>query len=239
VRRRPRNDPRQYDDLVDEWWKPGGKFAALHWLAPARARLIPPPSRPEAVLVDLGCGGGLLAPHVDGYRHVGVDVVGSALAEARKHGVLPVQADVHRLPLGGAVAEVVVAGEVLEHVDDLQGVVAEIARVLRPGGTVVIDTISDTWLARVALVTVGERVPGGPPPGIHDPALFVRPERVQRLFARHGVGLAVRGIRPSVLDLVAFLFNRRRPVRMLPTRSVSLVYQGVGRKGGGGPEAGG
>ena len=94
----------------------------------------------------------------------------------------------------------------------------------------VVDTINDTWWARFSLVTVGERVPGGPPPGIHDPALFVRPDRLQRLFARHGVRLAVRGIRPSALDLVAFLFNRRRPVRMLPTRPLWLVYQGVGKK---------
>jgi 2-polyprenyl-6-hydroxyphenyl methylase/3-demethylubiquinone-9 3-methyltransferase len=230
VRRRPRNDPRQYDDLVGEWWKPGGAFAALHWLAPARARLIPPPSRNGAVLVDVGCGGGLLAPHVDGYRHIGVDLVHSALALAARHGVVPVQADAHALPLADQVADVVVAGEILEHVPDLERVVEELARVLRPGGTVIIDTINDTWLARVVLVTVGERVPGGPPPGIHDPALFVRPERLKRLFARHGVMLAVRGIRPSALDLVAFVFNRRRPVRMVPTRSVRLVYQGLGKK---------
>ena len=230
MRRRPRNDPRQYDDLVGEWWKPGGAFAALHWLAPARARLIPPPSRNGAVLVDVGCGGGLLAPHVDGYRHIGVDLVHSALALAARHGVVPVQADAHALPLADSAADVVVAGEILEHVPDLESVVEELARVLRRGGTVVIDTINDTWLARVVLVTVGERVPGGPPPGIHDPALFVRPERLRRLFARHGVMLAVRGIRPSALDLVAFVFNRRRPVRMVPTRSVRLVYQGLGKK---------
>jgi 2-polyprenyl-6-hydroxyphenyl methylase/3-demethylubiquinone-9 3-methyltransferase len=236
---RARNDPGQYDDLVDEWWKPDGKFAALHWLAPARARLIPQPSGPGAVLVDVGCGGGLLAPHVDGYRHIGVDIVESALVLAARHGVLPVQGDAHALPLADGVADVVAAGEILEHVPDLEKVVAEIARVIRPGGAVIIDTINDTWLARFALVTVGERVPGGPPPGIHDPALFVRPERLQRLFARHGVRLAVRGIRPSALDLVAFLFNRGRRVRMVPTRSVRLVYQGVGEKRGGVPQAGG
>lgn len=230
MRRRPRNDPRQYDDLVGEWWKPGGRFAALHWLAPARARLIPPASGNGSVLVDVGCGGGLLAPHVKGYRHVGVDVVRSALAQAERHGVVPVQADAHALPVADSVADVVVAGEVLEHVRDLERVVEEIARVLRPGGTVIVDTISDTWWSRFALVTVGERVPGGPPPGIHDPSLFVRPDRLMRLFARHGVQLAVRGLRPSAFDLVSFVFRRRRPVRMLPTRSVGLVYQGLGKK---------
>src|ERR687895_2487361 len=160
MRRRSRNDPRQYDDLAGEWWKPGGAFAALHWLAPARARLIPPPDRRGALLVDIGCGGGLLAPHVDGYRHVGVDLVESALALAAQHGVVPVQADAHALPLADQVADVVVAGEILEHVPDLERVVEELARVLRPGGTVIIDTINDTWLARFGLVTVGERVPG-------------------------------------------------------------------------------
>ena len=72
----PRNDLRQYEVLADEWWRPGGAFAMLHWLAAARAALIPPAPRAGAVLVDLGCGAGLLAPHVAplGYRHVGWDV---------------------------------------------------------------------------------------------------------------------------------------------------------------------
>jgi hypothetical protein len=60
--RRARNDLRQYDDLAAEWWRPDGAFAALHWLARARGELVPPPSRPDAALLDLGCGRGLLAP---------------------------------------------------------------------------------------------------------------------------------------------------------------------------------
>src|SRR5260370_15252165 len=63
VPRRPRNDPKQYDDLAGQWWEPYGLFAMLHWLAAARARMMPPAARPGAVLVDLGCGGGALGSH--------------------------------------------------------------------------------------------------------------------------------------------------------------------------------
>src|SRR3712207_8193188 len=42
-----------------------------------------------------------------------------------------------------------------EHVPDLPRVVAEITRVLRPGGTLVIDTIADTWWGRFSSITVG------------------------------------------------------------------------------------
>jgi 2-polyprenyl-6-hydroxyphenyl methylase/3-demethylubiquinone-9 3-methyltransferase len=228
---RERNDIRQYDDLAGEWWREEGAFAALHWLAAARAALIPPAEHPADVLVDVGCGGGLLARHVTGYAHVGVDLTMSALGVARGHGALAVRADVHRIPLADASAAVVVAGEILEHVPDVPAVVAEVCRVLRPGGTVVIDTIADTAAARFALVTVAERLPGGPPPRIHDPSLFVAPRRLQGEFARHGVELSVRGLRPSVVDYVRFLLDRRRAVRMLGTRGVGLVYQGFGRKG--------
>src|SRR3954451_9961007 len=90
---RPRNDPRQYDDLVAEWWRPHGVFAMLHWIAESRATLIPAPARPDAVLLDVACGGGLLAPYVErlGYHHIGVYVGFAALVVARKHGVVPVQ----------------------------------------------------------------------------------------------------------------------------------------------------
>ncbi len=228
---RDRNDIRQYDDLVDAWWRPEAAFAALHWLAAARGRLVPRPLVAGEVLLDLGCGGGLMAPHASSYRHVGIDVSASALSAAAEHGVLVVRGDAARLPMADGTANVVVAGEVLEHVRDLDAVVAEVSRVLRPGGTVVIDTINATRSARLALVTIAERLPGGPPPRIHDPNLFVRPDRLVRLFAEHDVDLRVWGIRPSALDYARFLVNRRFSVRMVPTPSLALVYQGVGRKG--------
>src|SRR5215218_9810264 len=108
----PRNDVRQYEDLVDEWWRPNGAFVMLHWLAASRAALIPKATRPGAILVDLGCGAGLLAPHVAelGYHHVGVDLVAASLELARTHAVTPVRADVHRVPLADGSADVVSAG---------------------------------------------------------------------------------------------------------------------------------
>lgn len=228
--RRRRNDLRQYDDLAAEWWRPDGSFAALHWLARARGALIPPPSRPQATLLDLGCGGGLLAPQIRGYRHVGVDLSASALAIAAGHGIETVQADVADLPFEDATFDVVVAGEILEHVDDLDATVAEAARVLRPAGTLVCDTINSTLFARLALVTIGERIPGGPPLGCHDPRLFVDPIRLHELCATHHVDLELWGLRPSARDYIGFLRDRRHPVRMLRTRFVAAVYQGLGRK---------
>lgn len=227
---RARNDIGQYDELVEEWWRPEGEFAALHWLAASRRSLVPAPFEPSEVLVDVGCGGGLMAESASAYLHVGIDLVASALDHASAHGVTAVQADASALPIASEIASVVVAGEILEHVTSLDAVVAEVCRVLRPGGTVVIDTINDTRLARLLLVTIAERLPGGPPRGIHDPCLFVKPERLQRLFAEHGVSLDVWGLRPSAIDYVKFLTDRRRSVRMVRTRSTSGVFQGLGLK---------
>ncbi len=230
--RRARNDIGQYDDLVEEWCKPDGEFAALHWLAHARSQLIPPSLSPGRLLLDVGCGGGILAAHVQGYRHVGVDVCESALLVAAGRGIVPVRADVAALPLRTGAAHVVVAGELFEHVADVEGAVAEVSRVLRPGGVVVVDTINATRRARVSLVTVGEWLPGGPPRRIHDPDLFVAPARLIDLFARQGVELQVGGLRPSVIDYLRFLVHRRSPVRMLSSRSLATLYQGVGWKRG-------
>jgi 2-polyprenyl-6-hydroxyphenyl methylase / 3-demethylubiquinone-9 3-methyltransferase len=231
--RRPANDVGLYDDLAEHWWRPRGAFATLHWLARARASLVPPADRAGAVLVDLACGGGLLAPHLAGlgYRHVGVDLTASALRRASRHGVLAVRGDVRALPLASGCADVVVAGEVLEHVDDLSGTVAEACRVLRPGGVLVLDTLADTALSRFLAVTVGERVPGGPPPGVHDPALFVNRGRLVRECAGHGVRLRLRGLRPSLGDLVRWWGGRAEYVRMVPTRSTTVLFQGHGTKG--------
>jgi len=230
--RRARNDPAQYDDLADAWWDPYGAFAMLQWLAAARARLVPPARRPGAVLVDLGCGAGLLAPHLvgKGYTHVGLDLSRTALPQAAEHGVVAVRADVLALPLGDEVADVVSAGEILEHVTDLPRAVAEACRVLRPGGLLVLDTLASTALARFLAITVAERVPGGPPPGIHDPALLVRRGELLEACRRGGVRLQLRGIAPSPRDVVGWMSRRRGYVRMMRVPTTAVLFQGRGVK---------
>ena len=229
---RPRNDPRQYDDLADQWWAPRGKFVMLDWIAAARMRHVPSPAQPNASLLDVACGGGLLAPHLGdhGYAHIGVDLTASALASATAHGVLGVRGDVARLPFRDEAFDVVVAGEILEHVPDLPAVIAEVCRVLRTGGTLVIDTIANTWWGKFSSITVAERMPAGPPHRLHDGALFVDRKQLVDEAARHGVRLRLNGLRPSAVDYVMWLIGKRDSVRMIEVGSSAGLFQAVGTK---------
>ncbi|MGY1651266.1 methyltransferase domain-containing protein [Geodermatophilus sp. SYSU D01119] len=227
-----RNDLAQYDGLADQWWETSGGFAMLHWLAASRAGHIPPAGGPDALLVDLACGGGLMAPHAArlGYRHVGVDLGAAGLRLAAAHGVLAVRGSVLAVPLRNGCADVVVAGEILEHVAEHEAVLAEAARLLRPGGTLVVDAIAATRLAELVAVRIAERLPGGPPPGIHDPALFVDRRRLLAAADRLGLDLRLVGLRPSVRDVVAWRLGRRAVVRMRPLRTTAVLFAGYGRK---------
>jgi 2-polyprenyl-6-hydroxyphenyl methylase/3-demethylubiquinone-9 3-methyltransferase len=227
-----RNDPAQYDELADQWWDPSGNFAMLHWLAASRAERVPPAAHPDAVLVDLGCGGGLMAPHVQrlGYRHVGVDIGLPGLTTAAEHGVSVLRGSVLAVPLADGCADVVTAGEILEHVEDPGQVLTEAARLLRPGGVLVLDSIAATRLAQVIAIRIAERLPGGPPPGIHDPALFIDRADLLATADRLGIHLRLVGLRPSVRDLVAWRRGRSHHVRMREMRLTSVLFAGYGHK---------
>lgn len=105
---RARNDTRQSDDLVEQWERPGGAFAALHWVAAAGGELITPARQDGELLLDVGCGGGLMADHAVGYVHVGLDETSTALVESRRRGVHAVRGDAARPPVAGGSASLVV-----------------------------------------------------------------------------------------------------------------------------------
>ena len=173
-----------------------------------------------------------MAPHAAalGYRHVGVDLNLLAVRAAAEHGVLAVRGSVLAVPLADGCADVVVAGEILEHVADDVGVLAECARLLKPGGTLVIDAIAATLLARLIAVELFERIPNGAPPGIHDHALFVDRGRLLAAAERLGLDLRLVGIRPSLRDVVAWRRGRRQVVRMKPVPTTAVLFAGHGRK---------
>jgi 2-polyprenyl-6-hydroxyphenyl methylase/3-demethylubiquinone-9 3-methyltransferase len=224
-----------YDGLAGDWWDPRGPLAPLGWIAKARAEFVPEPETANPVLLDVACGGGLFGPHLAGrgYRVVGVDLSLLSLREARQHGYDAVaKADITRLPFADGAFDVVAAGQCLEHVLDPFGVVRELCRVLRPGGTLILDTIADTTLARFVAVTVVENlpVPGRPPRGTHDHRLFVNRERLRQVARECGVELRLLGLAPHIGDGVRYLAGRRADVRMVPIRSTALLYLGVGTK---------
>ncbi len=219
----------EYDTWSGLWWQRRGPFSTLRWIARARAEHIPPATRADAVLLDVACGGGLLHPFIagKGYRHVGVDVSTKSAEVARRHGVDEVViADINDIPLDDACADVVVAGHCLEHVERPLDVVAECCRLLRPGGTLIIDTIADTLLARLAVITLGENIPvsWAAPKGTHDHRLFIAPRTLADACAAHGVPVDVFGLVPSTRDLIAWSLRRRDDVRMRRARSTSILY---------------
>jgi len=90
------------------------------------------------VVLDLACGTGDLAALARrrGARVIGVDFAGVMLREARRRGVDAawLQADAERLPLPDRSVDAVVCGFALRNFVSLTSVIAELARVLRPGG---------------------------------------------------------------------------------------------------------
>lgn len=90
-------------------------------------------------ILDLGCRSGALTRHfLAGNTVVGLDVDRAALAKAEALGIEAVVANVEEpLPFGDETFDVVVAGELLEHLRFPDEVVAEVRRVLRPGGVLV------------------------------------------------------------------------------------------------------
>jgi len=90
-------------------------------------------------VLDLGCRSGALTRHfLEGNDVVGVDVDRAALAKAEQLGITPVVAEVDEpLPMDSETFDAVVAGELLEHVRFPRALVAEVRRVLRPGGVFV------------------------------------------------------------------------------------------------------
>lgn len=129
-------------DHVPGWDRPGdrpvGHYLHLHY-RPLWRSLQEELAKLEGRVLDIGCGlqpyRELLGPRVT--EHVGVDRPGRFTAP-------DVEGDALNLPFPDATFDSVLSTQVLEHVPNPAAAVHEMARVLKPGGRVVL-TVPGTW----------------------------------------------------------------------------------------------
>src|SRR5205807_4827140 len=219
-----------YDRPGDQWWGDDAPLAAIRtalnpgrveYLTRALAELGIEPQGKK--VVDVGCGGGLLAEELArlGLRVTGVDPSLPSLEIARRHAAsagLEIEyltGAGEALPLPDASVDVAACCDVLEHVADLDQVVAEISRVLRPGGVFVYDTINRTVASRLVVVNLLQDWPWTKvmPPNLHAWDRFITPTELIATMERLGLrSLGYTGLKPAAnpIRLVGLLRQRKR-----------------------------
>ena len=187
----PNVDPAEiakFDAAAPRWWDPDGEFRPLHDLNPARLDYVEARAGLAGKQVlDVGCGGGLLAEGMAlrGARVLGIDLAPEALAVARLHaaesglGVEYRQVAVEELAESAPAGfDIVTCLEMLEHVPDPSAVVGALARLVRPGGHVILSTINRNAKAFALAIVGAEYVMRLLPMGTHRYARLIRPSEL-------------------------------------------------------------
>ncbi|MDX9768625.1 MAG: bifunctional 2-polyprenyl-6-hydroxyphenol methylase/3-demethylubiquinol 3-O-methyltransferase UbiG, partial [Ectothiorhodospiraceae bacterium] len=143
----------KFEELAHRWWDAQGEFKTLHDINPLRLSYI---ERQVGGLagkrvLDVGCGGGILSEGMArrGATVTGIDMGEAPLSVARMHldesgldvdyRLITVESLAGQMP---GQFDVVTCMEMLEHVPDPASVIAACARLVRPGGHVLLSTLN-------------------------------------------------------------------------------------------------
>ena len=206
-------DVARFERLGAEWWNPRGPMLALHAINPLRvgylvdqtaahlaggfanASATPGKSLHGLHILDIGCGGGILCEPLArlGAHVTGIDPapgnIGIAQAHAgRSNLVIDYRAQTaENLAESGTVFDIVLAMEVVEHVNDMPAFVATACSLVRPGGLLFASTLNRT-LKSFALAIVGaEYILGWVAKGTHQWEKFVTPDELEAAIANAGL----------------------------------------------------
>lgn len=194
-----------FDHMAATWWDPRGSSRLLHRMNPVRLSfiksLLPHPHLPGPSqwlkgysILDIGCGGGILTESLSrlGAAVDGLDASSRAIAAAKAHLRTDPKLSASNTPIyvcssihdhnNESKYDIVIAMEVLEHVEYPASFIKQAAGYVKPGGWLVISTISRTWQSWFGAIIGAEKILQIVPPGTHKWDKFINEAELREFF---------------------------------------------------------
>lgn len=209
-----------FNAYEDNWWDENGPFKPLHALNPIRIQFIKDRimrclKTTDATLplsglhiVDIGCGAGIATEPLArlGATVTGLDASEKAITQARLHAIEQGLEIDYRLSSVETVAnqgekfDVVLALEVIEHVENPAAFIDYVCKITKPGGLLFMSTLNRTWTSYAKAILTAEYVLKWVPMGTHQWEKFVTPAELANWLRPHGFHFSdIKGIDFSVL----------------------------------------
>jgi 2-polyprenyl-6-hydroxyphenyl methylase / 3-demethylubiquinone-9 3-methyltransferase len=184
--------------------------------------------------LEVGCGGGILCEEIArlGFEVTGIDPSEHSLRIAASHAqavglrINYEQGAGEAIPYRDDSFDIVFCCDVLEHVRDVAQVIAEISRVLKPGGVFCYDTLNRTFLSKLVAINIAQvwKRWAFAPPNLHVWEMFIRPDELKSLLGQNNLEWKEhRGLGPNV-SLLKFLATLRQRARGV------LTYKNLGAR---------
>ena len=196
-------DPREiakFEALASRWWDRESEFKPLHQINPLRANWIDGHAPvAEKTLLDVGCGGGILAEAMAqrGALVTGIDMGAAPLSVAELHRLESgVEVSYRQISAESLAAEqpgafdIVTCLEMLEHVPDPASVIEACATLVKPGGHLFFSTINRNPKSYAFAIVGAEYILRLLPRGTHEYSKFIRPSELAQWLREAGLELA-------------------------------------------------
>lgn len=194
-----------FESMAGEWWDENGPLKPLHKLNPVRISYIKRQicahfgrdyealdALNRISVLDFGCGGGLVCEPLArlGGTVTGIDAGKTAIEVAQEHAKennLDITyccetSDVHR-----GQYDVVLALEIIEHVDNVTDFVASLSKLVKPDGIIILSTLNRTTKSFALGIIAAEYILRWLPTGTHDWKKFMKPSEMAKYLAAHGL----------------------------------------------------
>jgi len=187
----------KFEALASRWWDKSSEFKPLHDINPLRVNYIDERATLAGKKVlDVGCGGGILSEAMAhrGAQVKGIDMGEAPLGVAQLHS-LESNLDIEYQQITAEELsalepesyDIVTCLEMLEHVPSPQSVINACARLLKPGGDLMLSTINRHPKAYLFAIVGAEHILKMLPKGTHEFKKFIKPSELAAYVRKAGL----------------------------------------------------